>query len=194
MRHVRSMNDLPQLLARAFHQDPFLAWAEPDVCRRPRTLARLFQATLEFSRTTGASIVEPGIGVVEWRPPKYAQMSWGALFRSGAWRLGLTTPWSVCARLMKHEDFAMARVQRRLGADAAYIGCAGVEPSLAGQGHGSRLLQRAVSSLGERFEACFLRTEQPKNVRFYERNGFELVDDFIVPVSGLRTWVFRHQR
>lgn len=188
------MNDLPPLLARAFHQDPFLAWAEPDERRRPQTLTRLFQATLHFSRATGGSIVEPGVGIVDWRPSRYAQMGWHALFRSGAWRLSLTTPWPVCARLMRHEDFAMARVQRYLDPRTAYIGCAGVDPLLAGQGHGSRLLQRAVYSLGKRFEACILRTEQPKNVRFYARNGFELVDDFIVPVSGLRTWVFRHQR
>lgn len=120
-----------------------------------------------------------------------AKMGPTQLVTTGAWRLCLTTPWTVCRRLMQHEEFAMRRVRRFLGANTAYISEAGVEPALAGHGHGSRLLKCALASIALRWQGCVLRTEQPRNVRFYERNGFVLVDDFVVPVSGLQTWVFR---
>ena len=35
------------LLARAFHEDPFIKWAEPNASRRPQTMAHVFAGRLE---------------------------------------------------------------------------------------------------------------------------------------------------
>ncbi|PTL82116.1 hypothetical protein DAT35_20155 [Vitiosangium sp. GDMCC 1.1324] len=178
------------MLARAFHEDPFIRWAEPDPARRARTLTTVYEAMLAHSDRHGGRLFEPGIGSVDWRPPAQAGMGLGAIIRSGLWRLALVTPPAVWWRLSAHEDAAMARVRRFLGEGSVYLGTLGIEPSLAGRGHGGRLLQRAFSGLAQRWTTCVLRTEQPRNLAFYRKHGFTLVDESVVPVSGLPVWVF----
>jgi ribosomal protein S18 acetylase RimI-like enzyme len=104
--------------------------------------------------------------------------------------VALVAPRGVCWRLAAHEHEALARVRPFLGPGAAYLCLLGVEPSCAGRGHGSRLLRRALAAQAARWERCVLRTEQPRNVPFYLRHGFTLVEESVVPVSGLRCWVF----
>jgi ribosomal protein S18 acetylase RimI-like enzyme len=74
--------------------------------------------------------------------------------------------------------------------EAAYIHCVGVEPSLAGQGIGSKLIGTALSRIGQNGGLCTLRTEQPRNVRFYEKLGFRCVEQLDVPTTGLSAWFF----
>jgi len=74
--------------------------------------------------------------------------------------------------------------------DDAYIYSVGVEPELAGRGIGSRLMRDALARLRQHCRSCVLRTEQPKNVRFYQKLGFECVEHTVVPVTGVPVWFF----
>jgi GNAT superfamily N-acetyltransferase len=179
-----------ELLARAFHEDPFISWAEPDPARRPRTMARVFGGMLAYAHRCGGSLYEPGVGSVDWRDATAAHMGPFSVATSGTWRVALVAPPAVWLRLSAHEDAAMARVQRFLVPGSVYLCTLGVDPSVAGKGHGSALLQRAFTEQATRWSTCVLRTEQPRNVPFYLKNGFDQVDEFVVKASGLRTWVF----
>lgn len=178
------------LLARAFHDDPYFQWAEPDAARRPRVLEAVFRGTLAHARSTGGHLNEPGVGSVDWRAAPAATMGWWQTLTSGLWRVALAAPPDVVSRLAAHEAEAMSFVTPHLGADTVYLCTLGVEPSLAGQGHGSRLLRRAFAEQATRWNQVVLRTEQPKNVPFYLRNGFSLVAERRTSVSGLEVWVF----
>jgi GNAT superfamily N-acetyltransferase len=178
------------LLSLAFQKDPFICWAEPNPVRRPRTTRRVFAAMLVHSRRHGGYLHEPGVGAVLWRDAAAAHLGPLAVITSGMWTVALVAPPAVWQRLSAHEDAAMARVARFLGADSVYLGMLGVDPSVAGQGNGIRLLHRALEAQRGRWATCVLRTEQPRNVPFYLRNGFELVDEHVVAASGLRMWVF----
>ena len=153
-------------------------------------MARIFGGVLEYTGRSGGLLYDPGVGSVLWRDAPYAHMGPLAVATSGMWRVALAAPPSVWLRLSAHNDAAMARVERHLGRGVVYLCTLGVEPSLAGKGHGSRLLRRALEEQARRWQTCVLRTEQPRNVPFYEKHGFERVEDFVVPASGLRTWVF----
>ena len=179
-----------ELLARAFHEDPFMTWAEPDPARRPRTLSRVFAGTLAYARRSGGTLYDPAIGSVDWRDAKAAHMGYLSVATSGAWKVALAAPPSVWLRLASHEDGAMARIRQFLTPGSVYLCTLGIEPSVAGHGHGSRLLHLALATQAERWSTCVLRTEQPRNVSFYLKNGFRQVDEYVVPASGLRTWIF----
>ncbi|WP_437976149.1 GNAT family N-acetyltransferase [Sorangium sp. So ce295] len=179
-----------QILARAFHEDPFISWAEPDPARRQQTMTTVFGAMLAHADRHGGRLFEPGVGSVDWKPPAHAGMGLGDVVRSGLWQVMLVAPPAVWWRLSAHEDAGMARVRPFLGQGSVYLGTLGVEPSLAGRGHGGRLLQRTLAVLSERWTTCVLRTEQPRNAAFYRKHGFTLVDESVVPVSGLPVLVF----
>lgn len=178
------------LLARAFHLDPYIRWAEPDDERRPRTMGRIFAGMLSYAQTCGGHLFEPGIGSVHWRDWAAANMGPLSVASSGTWRVALVAPPPVWLRLSAHEAASMARVQPFLTEGSVYLCTMGIEPALAGKGHGSRLLRRALDEMSRRWQTCVLRTEQPKNVPFYLRSGFSQVDEQVVPESGLRVWIF----
>lgn len=170
--------------------DPFICWAEPDAERRPRTMGRLFAGMLSYARTCGGHLFEPGIGSVHWRDGAAANMGPLSVVTTGTWRVALVAPPAVWLRLSAHEGASMVRVQPFLTEGSVYLCTMGIEPALAGKGHGSRLLRRALEEMAQQWQTCVLRTEQPKNVPFYLRNGFKQVSEQVVPESGLRIWIF----
>lgn len=167
-----------------------MTWAEPDPTRRPHTLSRVFAGLLAYAHRVGGALHEPEVGSVDWRDGAAAHMGPLSVATSGTWKVAMTAPPPVWLRLSAHEESAMKRVQPFLTRGSVYLGNLGVNPSLAGQGHGSRLLAAALAMQAERWTTCVLRTEQPRNVPFYSKNGFTQVDEYVVPESQLRTWIF----
>ena len=180
-----------RLLARAFHEDPYIRWAEPDDARRPRTMGAVFEAVVAHGRKHGGVLHEEGIGVAEWTTPDHIDVGVVGGLLYGVWRVALTTPPAVWWRLATHDKAALDRVRPFLGPRSVYLATLGVEPSMAGRGHGGRILRAALSTMRAQWDDCVLRTEQPKNVAFYRHAGFELVDESVIETSGLRVWVFR---
>ena len=84
----------------------------------------------------------------------------------------------------------MALLEPHLPPGSVYVSTLGVDASQQGRGHGSALLKKVFALQAERWHTVVLRTEQPKNVPFYLRNGFRLVDEQVIALSGLRVWAF----
>jgi len=62
----------------------------------------------------------------------------------------------------------------------------GVLPERQGQGVGSLLLKHFCAYVDELKQAAYLETDQPKNVRFYERFGFNIIEE--ASVLSLPNW------
>jgi ribosomal protein S18 acetylase RimI-like enzyme len=67
-----------------------------------------------------------------------------------------------------------------------HVGPVAVERHLQGRGIGSRLMAELVTRVDGLGVAAFLETDKPENVRFYQRFGFEVVDE--AEPLGVRTW------
>ena len=77
----------------------------------------------------------------------------------------------------KHEDMYLALEQM----DEAhprfphwYLPWLGVDPSVQGQGLGSRLLRHCLRFVDETKQPAYLETPNPRTIPFYERHGFEV--------------------
>jgi ribosomal protein S18 acetylase RimI-like enzyme len=55
-----------------------------------------------------------------------------------------------------------------------YLQALGIAPEAQGQGIGSKLIQPMLDLTDARQETCYLETGTDRNVRFYERFGFEV--------------------
>jgi GNAT superfamily N-acetyltransferase len=64
----------------------------------------------------------------------------------------------------------------------------GVDLSRQRQGIGGRLLQPVLEKADDTGVACYLETEKEKNLRFYERHGFRMVEVGRDPQQGVQTW------
>lgn len=59
----------------------------------------------------------------------------------------------------------------------------GVDPTCQGQGFDSMLLKHALSTCNYQKTPVYLEATNPKNVRLYERHGFEVVGTIQVGTS-----------
>jgi GNAT superfamily N-acetyltransferase len=69
-----------------------------------------------------------------------------------------------------------------------YLGFLGVDPPLQGQGIGTRLLEAVLPRIDESGEAAYLETDKERNIPYYARQRFELVDTLHPATGGPPTW------
>jgi GNAT superfamily N-acetyltransferase len=70
-----------------------------------------------------------------------------------------------------------------------HLGPLAVDAHLQGQGFGSLIMREHCRRLDRAREVGYLETDKPENVRFYERFGFEVIDE--EPVIGVPNWFMR---
>ncbi len=91
---------------------------------------------------------------------------------------------------MRYNDDVHARV---VSAPHWYLGALGVDPAHQRMGIGARLLLPVLAKADAEGQACFLETQTEDNVRFYERQGFEVANAGEVPGTGMKMWAMLRQ-
>jgi GNAT superfamily N-acetyltransferase len=64
-----------------------------------------------------------------------------------------------------------------------YLATLGVEPEWQGKGVGSTLLQATLAHIDERGDPAYLESSKERNVPFYARFGFEVIEE-LAPKAG----------
>lgn len=70
-----------------------------------------------------------------------------------------------------------------------YLSILGIAPSFQGRGLGRKLVQPTLDRTDKRGLHTYLETYTPRNMRFYERLGFQDAGGFDEPVTNARYWV-----
>ena len=121
-------------------------------------------------------------------PPGIPKMSTWDMIRAGllgaAWRFGLAST----RRLIATKDYFEASERRVLGARAGKVSRLNrltVLPARQGQGVGSTALAAALRDVDA---PVMLETQDSRNVAFYERLGFAVIDEDTCPIGEYHTW------
>lgn len=72
-------------------------------------------------------------------------------------------------------EFRVAMDQYHLEEPHWYLWAIGVDPRFQGKGVGSALLSHTLGRVDDEGKTALLECSDPKNVRFYERHGFEVM-------------------
>ena len=128
----------------------------------------------------------PGIRQIQamgfWTPPTSGKISILSKVKTGWLTIQLRYGWSVWQRLTEVMN-TMERIQNTVNKDnpAWYLNNMAVAKNLRGSGLGTKLLKTQIQSvvLPSGFPAI-LMTQKLENVRFYERLGFEIVDQSVI--------------
>ena len=70
-----------------------------------------------------------------------------------------------------------------------HLGPVAVEPGLQGMGIGSQMMEEFARRMDRERAVAYLETDKPQNVVFYERFGFETLDERVV--LGVPNWFMR---
>jgi GNAT superfamily N-acetyltransferase len=176
-------------LARAFDDDPVMAWIFPDEQMRRRRLPSFFAATLRSTSTrlAGTEVAVQGtqvLGGAIWLPP-------GA-WRPPLWRQLAALP-GVVVRLGSRLPVASATYGALLRVHPArphwYLSGIGTDPPAQGTGVGAQLLRSRLDRCDVAGAPAYLESSKERNVPFYERHGFTVIGEVSVPGGGPTLWL-----
>jgi ribosomal protein S18 acetylase RimI-like enzyme len=187
--HAEQIEQASQLLGRAFQDDPLMAYVVPAAGRRRRVLPSLFRVVLRYCLRYGTVFTTENLeGVACCLPPGQTNPTIGRLARiSLSGRPGRSGLPGLLRFLHTSRYTDEAHAQAAPGPHW-YLWVLGVEPGNQGQGTGGKLLQMVFQQAREQGVPCYLETENPRNVPFYQKHGFRLLSESQVSRSQVHIY------
>jgi len=172
-------------LTDAFAADAIVRFVLPDDATYP-DLAALFFGHYFDVRIEGGEVFVHGDadGVSLWNPPGGNRH--GAAFVGEHWR-SKVVPSLPANELARHEAFTEVLDAMTPREDHWYLGLLGTAPANQRTGVATALLTPMLARADQERTPVFLETGMPRNVAFYERFGFGVVAEEVVP-AGPRVW------
>lgn len=165
-------------LAEAFYEDPFIGWMFRDDSRRLGQAERTFEL---FGRRVWfrheLTFTTKGVaGAAAWIPPEQ-------------WHLGLVEQIRLLPPLLWRTGRDFPRLMRALNLMEShhphephyYLPIIGVRPSWQGKGLGSALLRPMLERCDREGMPAYLEASSPRNRSCYERNGFVVTGEVVLP-------------
>lgn len=164
------------ILARAFHDDPWLCFVEPSPSRRRLIAAGVFAGLLNSGAVHGDNDIETGIGSATWFPRTKASTDLIDAFRTGLGQAALRLGPAALYRLLNTERVVEATANEILaGREHVYLALLGVHPDRSHRGSGSRLVRLGLARADAAGVPVYLETFNERNPGFYEQFGFRVV-------------------
>lgn len=178
------------MLARAFVDDPFFAYMDPDPTTRFDRVRWYLQAHTHACVLLGSAYVTAGDirGIALWIPRGQA---YGPEIERAS---GLADRPAVFGPEVEARMAALGRAFSGAVHEVApephhYLSILGVDPDHQGQGIGGALLRPMLQRADHEGAVCYLETTRPQNVPFYERHGF--VAGTKRHAESIQFWPFR---
>lgn len=181
-----------EVLGRAFRDDPQWTATISDPASVPELLNRMFTAVARSTVAAGgpAEATSRMEAVALWLPPGRDIGFW-AMMKSGfaLIRFGMRMPAGDRAR--------MTGVLRQLDEEKKdlaiendwHLVAIGVDPNSQGKGFGSALLGSGIRRADAGNEPIYLETDTERNVTFYQRFGFEVLEQITADAVGVPMWL-----
>lgn len=181
---------LAAVLARAFVRDPYFSWLAGEAPERNQRMRDAWHAILRFAsaglRETWTDETRSGAAI--WIPPGRESSSviesvrlFPTYARLTGW--GRVRAASAIVELLERRRHVHAPVPH------FYLSALGVDPERQGRGIGSAILRPVLARADATATPAYLETATARNVLLYERHGFEVVEELILPGTDVRGWL-----
>ena len=187
------LGDAGEVLARAFHTNPGFMWVLKDERSRPRKLAWFMKAAGKIGDKSGEVYTTSGSveGAAIWLPPGKTTLSLGQML--GAGFLAAPLRWGIGPffRFMSVQSRFEHLHKEAMPDDHWYLMVIGVDPPRQGQGVGSALMAPVLRKADAGRLPCYLETDRPEDVVFYEKHGFAVVIKDQLAKDGPPFWTMK---
>ena len=190
MRPARKddVRELSRTLARAFYGDPVMIWLFPDEKTRTARLCRSFAtATRYFHLARGGVEVAcdgQGIGAAAlWDPPGQWQQS--------RVQLAMTETFIRVFGLRSTRGRVVRELMKRVHPEEPhwYLDLLGSDPSVRGKGFAHALMTSRLDRANAEHACAYLVASRRDNVPYYQRFGFEVTGEIVLPDGGPTMWL-----
>jgi GNAT superfamily N-acetyltransferase len=182
------VGELSRTLARAFYDDPVMIWLLPDEKARTEQLCRLF-TTMTRHHHLGRGGVEvaydgPGVGAAAlWDPPN----QWLETRRA---QLAMTPTFIRVFGLRSMRGRAVQELMKDFHPEEPhwYLAVIGSDPAVRGRGFGQVLMRSRLDRCDAEYCPAYLESTKVENVPYYERFGFTVTSEIVLPDGGPTMW------
>ena len=180
------VRELSLVLARAFEEDPFMSWLFPEPTYRLKLVQAWMRVevanALEMDASWVSMISDEIVAGTIWSPPGRD------LHESGTF----SQLWYLVLGANPDRTSDLAQGLSMIGSSHPeephfYLNTVGVQPSLAGQGHGGAIIGHTLDLADVDGQPCYLESSSPRNIPLYERLGFEVIHEIALP-NGPKMW------
>jgi ribosomal protein S18 acetylase RimI-like enzyme len=190
------IDEASEILASAFHDDPIFGFLPESKQQRNNILKWNFKIGLHYNLPYNHIYIYTTVGsfkgVAAWTPPGHSNLS---IFRllPAALALPFKVGWRIVGRFMSLLSILDENHKRDMPLPHWYLDVLGVAPATQGQGIGSLLLQPVLKQADTDGLPCYLQTSTERGVRFYQKNGFEVLRSVKLPKQDLYLWTMKRQ-
>jgi ribosomal protein S18 acetylase RimI-like enzyme len=186
-------DDVPALaavLARAFARDPFFSWLAGDAPERNQRMRDAWVAILRHAsaRLTETWTTDDRAGAAVWIPPGRDVVGPLDSVRLLPGLVRLTT-WRRLREASDAVEILERYRHRHVPRPHWYLSALGVDPDRQGEGIGSALLAPVLGRADAAGQPAYLETAVARNVLLYERHGFDVVEEVVIPRTDIHGWL-----
>ena len=180
-------------LERALSPDPMFTWLFPDPVTRPAALQRFLRVPLEYGLRYGrVTTSHEGKAVCVWLPPG-PRITIPRMIRSGMLGVPFRTGFGPFFKFMAANEIMDKIHKARVPEPHSYLMLVGVNPELQGQGAGSAIVREGLALADRESQPCYLDTSERRNLAFYERLGFVVLEEATLANGGPKAWAMRRE-
>jgi ribosomal protein S18 acetylase RimI-like enzyme len=183
---LERLDPLASVFGRSFVVEPMMLWSvgdHGDLAERYTLHFRHSLETLlplemvwEVGSGDGAAIWFPPGGADAWQQVQMGDEQVDGMTPDGARRYAAFWEW----------------IESRMANDPVWhLDAVAVDPAARGRGIGAALIEHGLALARADGLAAVLETGNPRNVSYYERFGFRVVDEADAPDGGPRIWFLR---
>ncbi len=178
VRPARSddIGQLSRTLALAFYSDPVYEWFFPRAGNRIEKMQRLFAVFLGRLIPLNTVFTTAGLeGASLWISPRRTISNWRST------KQNLRILWALGNGVLRSIRWWLAVESKQPRYPHWELFLVGVVPASQGKGIGGALLQPMLARCDEEQVPIYLDTGNRKNVAFYQRYGFEVKMEIVLP-------------
>jgi len=165
-----------EVTARAFFDYPMMKFYFPNPPRRKKFLGWYMGLVQKCGMRYGEVYAAPdNAGTACFLPPGHTRISFWEYMQNGFSIAPLVWGFRDYGRVLECEDYVEKAHETILqGRPHYYLWWLTVDPGRQGQGIGTALLEPGLAKAGAEKLPVYLETHDEKNVRYYQKRGFEL--------------------
>jgi GNAT superfamily N-acetyltransferase len=187
------LGELSETLSQAFFDDPVMEWMLPDDNARLTQLIRLFSTMTRHHHLAGGGVEVardgPAIGAAAlWDPPSRWQ-------HSRRDELAMMPSFIRVFGLRSAKARAVQELMKREHPEEPhwYLAAIGSAPKVRGKGYGQALMRSRLDRVDAEHAPAYLESTKHDNVPYYQRFGFEMTRELVLPNGGPKLWAMWRQ-
>ncbi len=176
---------LAQTAALAFEKDPLLIWLGKTPELRHEISGAMFRSDWRMNKKFDLIYCEDNCnGFAVWLPPGAHHSLLENI------RMMVDVGWAVHKSCKAWQQFQLFRRIDAIHPKEAhyYLSFLGVRPEMQGKGLGRALIEPVLERCDREQTPAYLETETEKNVRFYEKHGFQVKQELGSKDGAVHIW------